>query len=646
MQQRDLLKSIVIMTGVYAKTLDFDIIVNEQGIAKATETAVYIPKPKEELINVTWGYCFHEVGHKRFTDIPLFLKYSATSPLHNWMLNVIEDTMEERLMVEEFPGAKRNLNALATSVLTAKSSRVENATKFDLIKSYIFHYVRFYLTKYDAWNEYSDELEAAVIQEFGFLVIDGLRSILDGTLNARSTVESIAISDAVFTYLRDLLKQDDSDKPESPNSPDSTEESDNDQTDQDDDSQNDNQPGSEFDNSDSEDSSGGNSGDSNQDGSDDENQDESQIGASGSDADENENGEEGSATGESQSTEADSDNGPSDDGCDSDSNSNQSKADQASNSASQSMSNSAGGELTDEVKQAVADFLKATEDELGESDTGRMAEALLNDSDNQEPLTPAERNYAGEAHDYDLRVSQSKADQMKSTAFKTTSHLRQSLLRLLEEQTRTQRITTRRGRRLSGNKVHRLATGNTRIFKRKFEEREGIDCDVVVLSDTSGSMGYNIESVKVATYALLQSLSLIEGCNTACMEFGETLGIIQKPSEGFSAQVQGRITAMSSSGGTPAAESYWTAIHALTQMSGHKKVVIMVTDGEPNDAEATKELVETLRANGVIVVCLGVGVDPRTVATLNYVYGANQWQRVSSFQDLPKQLLVAAQRVI
>ena len=39
------------------------------------------------------------------------------------------------------------------------------------------------------------------------------------------------------------------------------------------------------------------------------------------------------------------------------------------------------------------------------------------------------------------------------------------------------------------------------------------------------------------------------------------------------------------------------------------KIVLVVTDGEPNDREATKHIIERARADGITVVGLGIGID-------------------------------------
>ena len=48
------------------------------------------------------------------------------------------------------------------------------------------------------------------------------------------------------------------------------------------------------------------------------------------------------------------------------------------------------------------------------------------------------------------------------------------------------------------------------------------------------------------------------------------------------------------------------------------KIVMVVTDGDPNDREATKYIIDRARADGITVVGLGIGVDTSPVFDSRY----------------------------
>jgi cobalamin biosynthesis protein CobT len=63
-----------------------------------------------EFVFAIQGFIDHEVAHVLFTDF-LFKARDKSKRLHN-LHNIIEDTMIERLMSNEFPGSKRNISKL------------------------------------------------------------------------------------------------------------------------------------------------------------------------------------------------------------------------------------------------------------------------------------------------------------------------------------------------------------------------------------------------------------------------------------------------------------------------------------------------------------------------------------------------------
>lgn len=48
------------------------------------------------------------------------------------------------------------------------------------------------------------------------------------------------------------------------------------------------------------------------------------------------------------------------------------------------------------------------------------------------------------------------------------------------------------------------------------------------------------------------------------------------------------------------------------------KIVLVVTDGEPNDRDATKYVIDRARADGITVVGLGIGIDVSPVFDTRY----------------------------
>lgn len=551
MQPRNIERSIVIMTGVFASSFECEIILNENGIAETNGSVIRIPKPIPEKESLTWGYCAHESAHIRYTDFDIY-KDNQPSALLKWLVNVLEDTRIEALMLLEFPGVRQYFNDLSLDVLAYDGGHTKDTHQ--AIGDYLFYYVRGKLTGYPIWDSHTQSLEEYVLQSTSLAFLDELKGLLNQTLHCQSTQDCVDLAKAILEFLNESV--DSEPKPEDEGEPEN---------------------GQPKDEGDSEEGGNGNNGDT-------------------------EGGKPSTNDGEP------------------DGNSNK-------------------------------EFLEGKVDKLPEGDLGRTLEKILSNPENQAPFTPEERAYtsASETKVADIQSDVVGIDRFESFARGTTTKLRASLMNIIEAKTRSQRVVSKRGRRISKSKSSRLLTGDLRIFKRKFQEQNTPDCDLVILTDTSGSMTKDLQSAKVATFALLDCLDKIEGVNTAAFSFGRTEATcLKKVNESFSRVVKARIASLTASGGTPATEAYWASVHALIAMDASKKVVIMVTDGEPNDIPATKNMVDMLRKDGVNVICLGVGVHSsrKSIDALNIVYGNGQWLNISSFDKLPSELLRIAKDIV
>ncbi len=600
----DLNKSIVIMTGVYSGEFNIEIVLNDHGKAKTNGQTIFIPKPKPEYLEITWGYCAHEAAHCRYTDFSWFKRAFAQSKLLHRTLNIIEDTRIEILFVHVFPGTRRYFKALAEQVLKFHRDKALNGLDPDdpsvvgkLLDIYFMHYVRGKLTKYPNWDETMLAIETYLYETLGTGFMDGFAALLDRAVEVSSTEKAYYLAEDVLTYVEDhAINQTGTDGITPPQ-------------DYDDDSD---------DNTESDDTAGGDSG--------------------------SEESEDDSSEGDSSGSDESDDNTESDDTAGGNSGSEESEDDSSEGESSGS------DESEDNTESESAHILNGFLNEQGDADTGELASEILSQPENQEALSELERACAPSKDSVIPKMGKAMIEQFENMAVQSSSSLQRSLVRLLQDKTRTQRVTTKRGRRVAKGKCHRLTIGDTRIFKRKFQEREEVSCDLVVLADSSSSLtDGQIAQIKVATYSLLSCLSRIDGASTSAYSFCDhgDVYILKSPQESFSNHVRSRIAALSPSGFTPATEAYWVAAQDLFRMNGAKKVVVMITDGEPDNHHTTKEIVDLLRQNGVVVLCIAVGkAFNGGGSTLDYCYGAGQWLKVPSFKDLCSELLRVTKEVI
>ena len=163
--------------------------------------------------------------------------------------------------------------------------------------------------------------------------------------------------------------------------------------------------------------------------------------------------------------------------------------------------------------------------------------------------------------------------------------------------------------RLDSQKLHRIAANNPRLFRRN-EMVVGVDTAVHILLDVSGSMARRIKLASLACYSVASSLSSLHGVNvgvTAFPALEEQDDIVtvcpllkhgERMNEDFEVTVQGT---------TPLAEALWWVAKQLMIQKEVRKIVLLITDGEPDDFQAAQETVSALRKLGIEII--GVGIN-------------------------------------
>ena len=82
---------------------------NKDGVAERVNIPYLPDEATEELVIAIHGFIDHEVAHVLFTDHKVGLKERSANPHLQGYWNIIEDCLIEKLMGEKFPGSKSNL---------------------------------------------------------------------------------------------------------------------------------------------------------------------------------------------------------------------------------------------------------------------------------------------------------------------------------------------------------------------------------------------------------------------------------------------------------------------------------------------------------------------------------------------------------
>lgn len=178
----------------------------------------------------------------------------------------------------------------------------------------------------------------------------------------------------------------------------------------------------------------------------------------------------------------------------------------------------------------------------------------------------------------------------------------------------------RSGLTIDASSLHLAPVGGD-IF---VEEDEGIDLNaaISIVIDRSSSMSRLIGSAAQAALAAMLAFDM-PGIKTNVAVFpvhGNAKGVsdhngvaVVKRWEESPRNLARRITSLTACGGTPMAEAILFAAADVLRREETLRLVMVVTDGEPNDEDATREMIDKARASGINVVGLGIGVDPSPV---------------------------------
>jgi len=171
----------------------------------------------------------------------------------------------------------------------------------------------------------------------------------------------------------------------------------------------------------------------------------------------------------------------------------------------------------------------------------------------------------------------------------------------------SQRVKVRQARTgsLASKLLHRTAISDSRLFI-KYDEKSALNTAVHILLDTSGSMRKRMDLATQACYALSTSLHQ-SGVNVGMTAFpgkSQQMPTVvpllrhgQRPSIKMRPQV---------SGCTPLGEALWWVIPKLHELGETRKIVVVITDGQPDDPAMVKRALDMGRSMGIEFIGLGI----------------------------------------
>jgi cobalamin biosynthesis protein CobT len=255
-----------------------------------------------------------------------------------------------------------------------------------------------------------------------------------------------------------------------------------------------------------------------------------------------------------------------------------------------------------DICNALRETLAAGEEELPEDLFATVAEALAAESLPSPTLLPTKESYDGNRHYGGLALLRVKVHSAKLTA---------RLQGLVQAHTLTRHRTVQRGRSLSPAHLHRAGVGDPRIFRIK-EHKLAPDTALHLLVDLSGSMAGGQDGIALdAAMALALALEPMRGVSRAVSAFPGLLGqdrnVTAILAHGERVATRAGAFVQCARGGTPMTGALWFAAADLLARRETRKVLLTLTDGEPNDLRSAKDLLRRAAASGV--ECIGIGIQ-------------------------------------
>jgi cobaltochelatase CobT len=278
---------------------------------------------------------------------------------------------------------------------------------------------------------------------------------------------------------------------------------------------------------------------------------------------------------------------------------------------------SADGKDADDRRDAIAAVLAAGPGDCDSDLFAQVGELLGTEADASNAIKlPQPEDYAGNALAGMRLLARVQAESAKLSA---------RLQGLVQASRMDRPRPLRSGRSLDPKRLHRVAVADERIFARR-AHRIAPNTAIHLLVDLSGSMHGTVHhgdgtlttraaSALESALALALALDGIPGVTVATTAFPGRAGtadrVTRMVQHGQSPRACAGAFIQTARGGTPMAQALWYAAADLLACREERRMLMVLTDGEPDDTPEALRLLGLCRQAGIESVGVGIGVDVR-----------------------------------
>ena len=579
--------------------------------------------------DVAWGYLAHEAAHVRFTDFVVFSN-AATNPVRESIVNILEDVRIEKKIQETFPGTKRTIEKMVHHLIQTGLFKVhgqhEQVHPATVLSQFLLFRLRNDILGQTALSSYADTAEDLLEDTFPVGAVTRLNGLLSEVPQFHATRDCVRLADRILRMIdeeqekeqekalqQQQSRQQDSDGSSSPSQPG--------QTDQDEDST-DTDPGDSPQDSPSQ----GDDSPTDQD----TDEPSQQLGDSEPD---NDDQDQGSV---SQPSDADDQ----DPGDIDDSQPGQGHANDSGGNNDNSQDQDSG-----QLAQNLASVLSAGDDDVPD-DVFDVAKDVLG----SQPVNSYDENvHLPVAMDPLLNPALGNA--LMNKVLGNSGKIRASLQGIVQSSRRDRPVHKRSGNRIDGRKLPRLSQGDSRVFERRIHKASP-NTAIHLLVDGSPSMSQPcshqpnkslIDLAIESAMALALALEGISGVNPAVTRFphNDEGNVVPLLKHGEKVRLNAPKFLAVTKGSTPLDEALWYAASSVLSTREERKVIMVLTDGEPDDVDAAKAIIKRIEATGIELFGVGICFDTGHLFTRSILINDVTELRSELFR-ISRDLLLAA----
>ena len=263
------------------------------------------------------------------------------------------------------------------------------------------------------------------------------------------------------------------------------------------------------------------------------------------------------------------------------------------------------------AQQPLQDLLQATEEELPLPMDKQISDAI------SRQYSPEKQKGVSVAVEGKLTTTE-LPENLIMEAQTISRALRTKLQGLLQAQILRRSSPSRHGK-LYGHGLYRIAVYDPRLFLKN-ESVTGLDTAVHMLLDISGSMTSRIDLACAACYSVALALAAIPGISVGVSAFPadyeDDIAATVYPLLRHGKRITNSF-AVEAHGSTPMTEALWYVLERLSTRHEKSKVILVVTDGYPDEPETTKETITVAQRMGMEV--LGIGINTPIISSIIHV---------------------------